>query len=209
MNCRLFTGDDEVEVNRQPRSCREPGEATKMDLLHRNPKSVGRLESAGDGEISVMVAVGCKSCLMYVMISKQNPSCPKCGNADDTLLQVPTPLPSNKRQRLKVVLDTTSPSWSWSTAWSTLNFALEMGGGISSSEHKQIQVFLLSVKWKLKESAATTCCRKFGKKIFLPSGLDLSLNLSHSKADLPVQLDNCECDSDHPSGWHECILYNI
>lgn len=116
MKCRLFTGDDEVEVNRQPRSCREPGEATKMDLLHRNPKSVGRLESAGDGEISVMVAVGCKSCLMYVMISKQNPSCPKCGNADDTLLQVPTPLPSKKRQRLKVVLDTTSPSWSWSTA---------------------------------------------------------------------------------------------
>lgn len=114
--CRLFTGDDEVEVNRQPRSCREPGEATKMDLLHRSTKSAGRLESAGDGEISVMIAVGCRICLMYVMISKQNPSCPKCGNADDTLLQVPTPLPSKSRQRLKVVPDTTSPSWSWSTA---------------------------------------------------------------------------------------------
>ncbi|KAJ7568186.1 hypothetical protein O6H91_01G022000 [Diphasiastrum complanatum] len=41
----------------------------------------------------VLVAVGCQRCLMYVMLSKENPQCPKCGNM--FLLDFPSP-PANR-----------------------------------------------------------------------------------------------------------------
>lgn len=79
-----FQGDESEEVQQQPREC-------------------------GKGS-TVMVTVGCKSCLMYVMLSKSHPSCPKCGNTDDVLLELPMPSPIPTRRRLK------SPSsWSWCT----------------------------------------------------------------------------------------------
>ncbi|KAG0569643.1 hypothetical protein M758_6G100600 [Ceratodon purpureus] len=91
-----YQGDDE-EVQ-QPRECRDSG--SKCQVLF------GKQES----DVSpVMVTVGCKRCLMYVMLSKSHPSCPKCGNTD-VLLELPAPLPKRKRISLE------SPSWSWSTA---------------------------------------------------------------------------------------------
>lgn len=74
----------------------------------------GSETTEGGEEGEVMVAVGCKSCLMYVMLSKLNPSCPKCGNTD-VLLELPPPLLKPKKQRTHQ-LDTGSATWSWSTA---------------------------------------------------------------------------------------------
>ena len=87
----MCPGDDE-EVQ-QPRGCRDSGAKGQLPF--------GKKES----ENPVMVTVGCKRCLMYVMLSKAHPCCPKCGNTD-VLLELPAPLP--KRQRITVE----SPSWS-------------------------------------------------------------------------------------------------
>lgn len=92
-----YEGDDE-EVQQQPR------------------RGVGMFESAcvppsssSSGE--VMVTVGCQSCLMYVMLSKAHPCCPKCGNTD-VLLQLPQ-APVAKKHRGD---ESSSPTWSWCTA---------------------------------------------------------------------------------------------
>jgi hypothetical protein len=86
-----------VEVQ-QPRDCR--GAGAKSQQVKKQEE-----------EDEIMVTVGCRRCLMFVMLSKSHPCCPKCGSTDHVLLQLPAPLP--KRQR-RVAL--ASPSWSWSTA---------------------------------------------------------------------------------------------
>jgi hypothetical protein len=63
----------------------------------------------------VMVAVGCKSCLMYVMLSKAHPSCPKCGNTD-VLLELPAPAPQKRRVSSGLAESVPSPTWSWCAA---------------------------------------------------------------------------------------------
>jgi hypothetical protein len=104
-----FAGDDD-EVQQPRVMCREQ--------LPMNPswakKAGSETTEGGEEDGEVMVAVGCKSCLMYVMLSKLNPSCPKCGNTD-VLLELPPPLLKPKKQRTHQ-LDTGSATWSWSTA---------------------------------------------------------------------------------------------
>ncbi len=90
----MCSGDDE-EVQ-QPRECRDSG-ANSQILFEKKEIS--------DSSNPVMVIVGCKRCLMYVMLSKEHPSCPKCGNTD-VLIQLPAPSPKRQRIALK------NPSWS-------------------------------------------------------------------------------------------------
>ncbi|KAG0504890.1 hypothetical protein M758_N009000 [Ceratodon purpureus] len=100
-----YEGDDE-EVQQQPR-LRGDFSGAKSPQTQVNSNDAAGASSSNS---EVMVTVGCKSCLMYVMLSKSHPSCPKCGNTD-VLLEVPAPLP--KKQRVTGV---SSSTWSWCTA---------------------------------------------------------------------------------------------
>lgn len=97
-----YQGDDE-EVQ-QPRTCGDSNVTSQQasSRKHQVPEN---------GE--VMVTVGCKSCLMYVMLSKSHPSCPKCGNAD-VLLELPSIIYPSLPKKQRMTLD--SPTWSWCTA---------------------------------------------------------------------------------------------
>ncbi|KAH9574774.1 hypothetical protein CY35_01G076900 [Sphagnum magellanicum] len=94
--------DDEEEVQ-QPRSRSrlEPAAvhtlATEPVLLQVQPEAC-KEEEADAGVI--MVAVGCKSCMMYIMLPKLHPSCPKCGNSD-SLLDFASSLAMPKKQRVQ------------------------------------------------------------------------------------------------------------
>jgi hypothetical protein len=94
--------DDEEEVQ-QPRSTSrlEPAAvhtlATEPVLLQDQPEAC-KEEEADAGVI--MVAVGCKSCMMYIMLPKLHPSCPKCGNSD-SLLDFASSLAMPKKQRVQ------------------------------------------------------------------------------------------------------------
>lgn len=98
----LISGDDE-EVQ-QPRTCGDSNVTSQQ-------ASSGKHQVPENGE--VMVTVGCKSCLMYVMLSKSHPSCPKCGNAD-VLLELPSIIYPSLPKKQRMTLD--SPTWSWCTA---------------------------------------------------------------------------------------------
>jgi hypothetical protein len=97
-----FFKDDEEEVQ-QPRSTSrlEPTAvhtlATEPVLLQDQPEAC-KEEEADAGVI--MVAVGCKSCMMYIMLPKLHPSCPKCGNSD-SLLDFASSLAMPKKQRVQ------------------------------------------------------------------------------------------------------------
>lgn len=109
-----YDGDDE-EVQQQQRAAgRDASTSGVQAAIHSGANDLGLHASAIPSEEEVMVIVGCKSCLMYVMLSKAHPCCPKCGNAD-VLMQLPAPAPVPlKKQRLTV--ESSSPTWSWCTA---------------------------------------------------------------------------------------------
>jgi hypothetical protein len=99
--------DDEEEVQ-QPRSTSrlEPAAvhtlATEPVLLQDQPeacKEEEEEEEEADAGV-IMVAVGCKSCMMYIMLPKLHPSCPKCGNSD-SLLDFASSLAMPKKQRVQ------------------------------------------------------------------------------------------------------------
>ncbi|CAK9191690.1 unnamed protein product [Sphagnum troendelagicum] len=96
--------DDEEEVQ-QPRSTSrlEPAAvhtlATEPVLLPDQPEACKEEEEEADAGV-IMVAVGCKSCMMYIMLPKLHPSCPKCGNSD-SLLDFASSLAMPKKQRVE------------------------------------------------------------------------------------------------------------
>lgn len=95
--------DDDEEVH-QPNASRESGDNNlQVYLLDRLNLCVEA------GILKTMVAAGCRSCLMYVMLSNSHPCCPRCGNADATLLEVPGP--QFKKQRT-TTFDYISLRWS-------------------------------------------------------------------------------------------------
>lgn len=93
---------DEEEVQ-QPRTCGDVG--VKSQVVPEKSETLAHAE--------VMVTVGCKSCFMYVMLSKSHPSCPKCGNAD-VLLELPSTIYPSLPKKQRITLD--SPTWNWCSA---------------------------------------------------------------------------------------------
>lgn len=108
--------EDEVQ---QPRSmfrelttlvevCRRTDTTVVAAATKENQVAVQQLQEVPD-DAAVMVAVGCKSCLMYIMLPKLQPSCPKCGNAV-VLLDLPSPKPKKQRRVLEL---SSTPKWNW------------------------------------------------------------------------------------------------
>jgi hypothetical protein len=108
--------EDEVQ---QPRSmfrelttlvevCRRTDTTVVAAATEEDQVAVQQLQEVPD-DAAVMVAVGCKSCLMYIMLPKLHPSCPKCGNAD-VLLDLPSPAPKKQRRVLEL---SSTPKWNW------------------------------------------------------------------------------------------------
>lgn len=108
--------EDEVQ---QPRSmfrelttlvevCRRTDTTVVAAATEEDQVAVQQLQEVPD-DAAVMVAVGCKSCLMYIMLPKLQPSCPKCGNAD-VLLDLPSPKPKKQRRVLEL---SSTPKWNW------------------------------------------------------------------------------------------------
>ncbi len=123
-SCYLAGSFEEDEVQ-QPRSMfRELTTLVEVcrrtDTTEEDQLAVQQLQEVPD-DAAVMVAVGCKSCLMYIMLPKLHPSCPKCGNAD-VLLDLPSPTPKKQRRVLEL---SSTPKWNWLDAkpiatWSSL-----------------------------------------------------------------------------------------
>ncbi len=129
-SCYLAGSFEEDEVQ-QPRSmfrelttlvevCRRTDTTVVAAATEVNQVAVQQLQEVPD-DAAVMVAVGCKSCLMYIMLPKLHPSCPKCGNAD-VLLDLPSPTPKKQRRVLEL---SSTPKWNWLdakpiTTWSSL-----------------------------------------------------------------------------------------
>ncbi len=117
-SCYLAGSCEEDEVQ-QPRSmfrelttlvevCRRTDTTVVAAATEEDHVAVQQLQEVPD-DAAVMVAVGCKSCLMYIMLPKLHPSCPKCGNAD-VLLDLPSPTPKKQRRVLKL---SSTPKWNW------------------------------------------------------------------------------------------------
>lgn len=129
-SCYLAGSFEEDEVQ-QPRSmfrelttlvevCRRTDTTVVAAATKENQVAVQQLQEVPD-DAAVMVAVGCKSCLMYIMLPKLQPSCPKCGNAV-VLLDLPSPKPKKQRRVLEL---SSTPKWNWLDAkpiatWSSL-----------------------------------------------------------------------------------------
>ncbi|BBM96941.1 protein MpCFL2 [Marchantia polymorpha subsp. ruderalis] len=80
-----FQGEESDDLKEEASSCGKACDTTNASVF-------------ADDESGVMVTLGCQRCLMYIMLPKANPCCPKCGSGD--LLEIlPTSLP--KRQKVE------------------------------------------------------------------------------------------------------------
>jgi predicted RNA-binding Zn-ribbon protein involved in translation (DUF1610 family) len=106
LSLSLFLFKDDEEEVQQPRSTSrlEPAAvhtlATEPVLLQVQPEACKEEEAEEADAGVIMVAVGCKSCMMYIMLPKLHPSCPKCGNSD-SLLDFASSLAMPKKQRVQ------------------------------------------------------------------------------------------------------------
>ncbi|KAL3700194.1 hypothetical protein R1sor_018216 [Riccia sorocarpa] len=82
-----FQGDESEELRE---------EATSSDTKALATDSVNQSVLRNEEKSGIMVTFGCQRCLMYIMLPKGNPCCPKCGGSD--LLEIyATSLPKRRR----------------------------------------------------------------------------------------------------------------